>query len=150
LIAKKYNRSRVHQPGRPPVMKAIKALIVRLALENSGWGCTRIKGALDNLGHQVGRSAILRSAGAKPILLPARSPNLNAFAELFARSIRPECLDKTIFLAEDHPCSTITQDLIHYQRERNRQGLVNTLVDPEGIKPTGQIRRRKRIGGLLN
>ena len=61
LIAKKYDGSRARKPGRPPVMKTIKALIVRLATENSGWGYTRIKGALQNLGHQVGRSTILRT-----------------------------------------------------------------------------------------
>ena len=42
-------------------MQAIKALMVRLARENSGWGYTRVKGALQNLGHQVGRSTILRT-----------------------------------------------------------------------------------------
>jgi putative transposase len=61
LIARKYDGSRARKPGRPPVMKAIKALIVRLARENSGWGYTRVKGALQNLGHQVGRSTILRT-----------------------------------------------------------------------------------------
>jgi putative transposase len=42
-------------------MKTIKELIVRMARENQGWGYTRIKGALDNLGHEIGRSTILRT-----------------------------------------------------------------------------------------
>ncbi len=31
-----------------------------MARENSGWGYTRIRGALYNLGHQIGRSTIKR------------------------------------------------------------------------------------------
>ena len=95
-------------------------------------------------------NAILRSAGVKPILLPPRSPNLNAYAERFVKSIRSECLDKMIFLGEDHLRSSITQYLIHYHGERNHQRLDNQLIGPEPINPTGQIRRRKRVGGLLN
>jgi hypothetical protein len=55
-----------------------------------------------------------------------------------------------IFLGEDHLRRTITQYLIHYHQERNHQGLDNRLIVPEEFNLTGQIRRRKRIGGLLN
>src|SRR5262249_3960 len=58
---RKYDSSRSRKPGRPPVMKTIKELIVRIAQENHRWGYTRIKGALDNLGHEIGRSTILRT-----------------------------------------------------------------------------------------
>jgi hypothetical protein len=61
LIARKYDSSRIRKPGRPAVMKRIKQLIVRMARENQGWSYTRIKGALQNLGHQVGRTTILRT-----------------------------------------------------------------------------------------
>jgi len=39
-------------------MKAIVDLILRMALENPSWGYTRIRGALANLGYEVGRSTI--------------------------------------------------------------------------------------------
>jgi putative transposase len=39
-------------------MTAIADPVVQTALENPSWGYTRIRGALDNLGHQVGRSTI--------------------------------------------------------------------------------------------
>ena len=42
--------------GRPGLMKAIKALIVRMALENPSWGYCRIKGQLKSLGHGVAQS----------------------------------------------------------------------------------------------
>ena len=94
--------------------------------------------------------AILRSTGIKPLLLPPRSPNLNAYAERFVKSTRSECLDKMIFLGEDHLRHTLRQYLIHYHQERNHQGLENQLIDPEVLAPIGEIRRRRRIGGLLN
>jgi len=61
LIARKYDSSQIRRAGRPPVLRTIKELIVRMARENQGWGYTRIKGALNNLGHEVGRSTILRT-----------------------------------------------------------------------------------------
>ena len=45
---------------------------------------------------------ILTSAGIQPIRLPPRSPNLNAYAERFVRSIKEECLDRVVTLGEDH------------------------------------------------
>jgi len=57
-------------------------------------------------------NALLRSAGIKPIRLPHRSPNLNAYAERFVKSIRSECLDKMIFFGEDHLRHTIGQYLV--------------------------------------
>jgi hypothetical protein len=40
---------------------------------------------------------------------------------------------------------------VHYHRERNHQGLNNELIDHEGAQQrSGRVRRRPRIGGLLN
>jgi putative transposase len=69
LIAKKYDGSARRSPGRPPIMPEIRALIVRMATDNRGWGYTRIQGALANLDHDVSRgtiATILREHGLEP------------------------------------------------------------------------------------
>ena len=48
LIAQQYDGSPRRGPGRPPVIAAIRALIVRMATENRDWSYTRIQGALAN------------------------------------------------------------------------------------------------------
>ncbi len=40
--------------------------------------------------------AFAQASGTKIIKLPARSPNLNAYAERWVRSVREECLDQII------------------------------------------------------
>jgi transposase InsO family protein len=51
-----------------------------------------------------GFDMILCAAGIEPVPLPPRSPNLNAFAERFVRSIKDECLDR-IFSSARLPCN---------------------------------------------
>ena len=45
---------------------------------------------------------ILASSGVTPVRLPPRSPNLNAYAERFVRSIKEECLSRVVVLGERH------------------------------------------------
>ena len=54
LVASKWNYSHRRSPGRPRLMRTIVELILQMALENPSWGYTRIRGALANLGHEVG------------------------------------------------------------------------------------------------
>ena len=60
LIAANYDGSKNRSPGRPPTAKDIRELIVRVARENPTWGYTRLRGALKNLGHELGRNTIKR------------------------------------------------------------------------------------------
>jgi transposase InsO family protein len=57
----------------------------------------------------------LQSGGVQPILLPARSPNLNAFAERWVRSIKTECLSKLIVFGEASLRRAVTQFIAHYK-----------------------------------
>jgi transposase InsO family protein len=56
----------------------------------------------------------------KPLRLPARSPNLNAFAERFVRSIKEECLDRMIFFGETTLRHALGEFVVHYHVERNQ------------------------------
>ncbi len=58
FVAQKWNFVHRRGPGRPGIMRQISDLIWRMALDNSGWGYTRIQGALANLGHKVGRGTV--------------------------------------------------------------------------------------------
>jgi putative transposase len=264
LVAKKYDGSHERGQGRPKTSADITALVVRMARENETWGYTRIKGALMNVGHSVGRNTIkrilqehgidpapergnrmpwskfikahlgvlvgmdfftveavtwlglvryhvlfavdiasrkveivgmavnpggpwmeqmarnlvdavdgfllgkrcvlldrdplytecfrgiLKRSGVKVLRLPPKSPNLNAFAERFVLSIRSECLDRIVPLGERHLRRAISEYVEHYHRERNHQGLDNSLiVANDAVIGTGKVVRRDRLGGLL-
>ena len=95
---------------------------------------------------------LLRSAQVEGLRLRARSPNLNAFAERFVRTIRQECLNRMVFFGEASLLRAVEEFVAHYNRERNHQSLGNRIVQPEvpTFPAAGEICRRRRLGGLLN
>jgi transposase InsO family protein len=94
---------------------------------------------------------LLEEAGIRVVLTPERAPNANAYAERFVRSIKDECLDRIIPMGEHHFRRAVAEYVEHYHRERNHQGLDNRLIaDTPTIDRTGRVRRRPRLGGLLN
>jgi transposase InsO family protein len=265
LIAEKYDSSQVRRAGRPKTPPEIEQLILRMARENPRWGYTRIRGALRNLGHEIGRNTIkrillengydpaplrrngmswetflkahwgaiaatdffcvealtrtglaryfvlflidlqtrrveiagisrrpdgewmkqiarnltdaedgflhgtrylihdrdplftdafrelLESSGVEALKLPARSPDLNAYAERFVLSIRSECLDRIIPLSERHLRKVVREYVAHYHEERNHQGRGNALIESlrEALNVTGAVECRERLGGIL-
>ena len=84
--------------------------------------------------------------------MPASSPNLNAYAERFGRTIKEYCLNRMLFFGEDMLRRSIREFIAHYHEERNHQALHNELlIKPPTIgDPHGRVRKRDRIGGLLN
>jgi Integrase core domain len=74
---------------------------------------------------------ILASVGVTAVKLPPQSPNLNAYAERFVRSIKESCLDCLILFGEASLRKAIQQFILHYHFERNHQGLQNRLITPE-------------------
>ena len=95
---------------------------------------------------------MLAEQGIESVKLPPRSPNLNACAERFVRTIKESCLDQMILFGEDALRNAVTQFIAHYHFERNHQGLGNRLiVEPASLVQTaGTVRRKQRLGGLLN
>ena len=265
LVAKKYDGKLARRAGRPKTAAELEQLILRIARDNSSWGYTRIRGALYNLGHEMGRNTIKRilldngidpaplrdrgmswetflkahwgaiaatdffsvevltrtglvrylvlfiielesrrveiagiapepdgqwmkqvarnltdvqpgalsgvrylihdrdplfttafteiliSFGVKPVKLPARSPNLNAYAERFVRSIKSECLAQIIPLGERHLRNAVKEFTEHYHSERNHQGLNNRLINDSHDEPNlnATVTCHERLGGIL-
>jgi putative transposase len=96
--------------------------------------------------------ALRKGSGVEPIVLPARSPNLNAHGERLVRSIEEKTLDQLRLLSERSLSSVIHQYVAHSHAERNHQGLANQRMAPEPDlgSQSGQVRRRERLGGLLH
>jgi putative transposase len=94
----------------------------------------------------------LAAVGVKSVKLPPRSPNLNAYAERFVRTIKESCLERMIFFGEGSLRKAIHEFVAHYHFERNHQGLDNRLIvpGPPQAGGGGGIRCRQRLGGMLN
>src|ERR1700692_3696216 len=95
--------------------------------------------------------AIITSGQVEPLALPARSPNLNAYAERWVRSVKTECLSKVILFGERSLRRALSEYLEHYHAERNHQGKSNVLLFPLVSENRGQapVQCRERLGGLL-
>jgi len=96
---------------------------------------------------------IIQSGDVKPLRLPARSPNLNAFSERWVKSVKNECLSKLILFGETSLRRALREYLLHYHAERNHQGKDNVLLFPSNRPSTTNLGRsvccRERLGGLL-
>ena len=84
---------------------------------------------------------ILASGDVLLLRLPPSSPNLNAYAERFVRSVVP--------LGERHVRRLLSEYVAHFHTERNHQGLANVIPfpDPMSASDGATIHRRDRLGG---
>ena len=97
--------------------------------------------------------AIVKSSQVEPLKLPARSPNLNAYAERWVRSVKEEVLSKLILFGEASLRRVLREYLTHFHQERNHQGKDNVLLFPATSaknRVDGPVRCKERLGGLLN
>jgi putative transposase len=95
---------------------------------------------------------MLADVRVQSVKLPRRSPNLNAYAERFVRTIKESCLDRMIWFGEDALRRGISEFVSHYHFERNHQGLDNRLIIPKQTTAAtaGMVQKRERLGGMLN
>jgi transposase InsO family protein len=82
---------------------------------------------------------LVKQGGTEIIRLPPMSPDLNAYAERFVRSIKDECLGRMIFLGQASLRRAISEFTAHYHTERSHQGLANRLIHPQ---PQGEGEQR--------
>jgi transposase InsO family protein len=95
--------------------------------------------------------AIIEAGLVKTLPLPARSPNLNAYAERWVRSVKEECLSRLVLFSEASLQRALNEFVAHYHAERNHQGRGNVLLFPASIDipRIGAVQCRERLGGLL-
>ena len=95
---------------------------------------------------------VLEGSDTKPVVLPPKSPNLNPHIERFMRSMKSECLNRMLFFGEKSLRRALKEFTAHYHKERNHQGLGNSIIEPglEVGQTEGGIRRRERLGGMLS
>jgi putative transposase len=97
----------------------------------------------------------LRTSGVECVAIPANSPNCNAHAERFVKTIRNECLDHMVLFGESHMRHVVREYVAHYISERYHQGAGSAIIRP-GVRAANdngtltEIRCRSRLGGLLN
>ena len=95
--------------------------------------------------------AIIASGHVEPLVLPAHSPNLNAYAERWVRSVKEECLFKVVLFGERSLRRAVCEYVEHYHAERNHQGKGNILLFPRCANTHHEkpVQCRERLGGLL-
>jgi len=106
---------------------------------------------------------IMEEGGIVRVPLPENSPNLNAFAERWVRTVKRECLRKVNILGVGGLRRALSDYVDHYNAERPHQGLGNLppdikcAVKSEETPPAqkienvavGDIGCRKRCGGAI-
>jgi putative transposase len=96
---------------------------------------------------------VFRSEGIRTVKTPVRAPQANAIAERFVRTVRAECLDWVLTLNRRHLERVLRVYVNHYNRERPHRALEHRTPEsdePPEESPTGEIRRRDRLGGLIH
>ena len=96
---------------------------------------------------------MIRSVGIETIRLPHHSPNLNAYAERYVRSMKEECLSRIVPFGEEGLRRALNEFVAHYHEERNHQGKDNVLLFPSAKRPAlskdNAIGCKQRLGGML-
>jgi len=95
---------------------------------------------------------LIKTGSVNPLRLPARSPNLNSYAERWVKSVKEECLSRLMLFGQSSLRRALQQYIVHYHEERNHQGKGNRILfpsRPEARRNMGAVRCRERLGGLL-
>jgi len=97
------------------------------------------------------RESLQQNTDTEIVLLPPKSPNLNAYMERWFRSLKSECLHRMVFFGQRSLENAVREYVRHYHGERNHQGLGNELIEPEDDTQivAGTIECGERLGSML-
>jgi transposase InsO family protein len=87
----------------------------------------------------------------KNVAIMPYSPNMNAYAERFVRSIRQDCLNHFIIFTFGQLYRIVTAYVDYYNNYRPHQGLKRIPNgSPEPVRKTGTIKQKPLLFGLHN
>ncbi|MEL6906688.1 MAG: integrase core domain-containing protein, partial [Planctomycetota bacterium] len=95
---------------------------------------------------------LLKRGGVTAVRTPPKSPNCNAYAERFVRSIKEECLGRMIFFDEASLRRALREYAEYFIAEQLHQGVGNRVLQARrGPRCTSlkAVTRVERLGGLL-
>jgi putative transposase len=97
---------------------------------------------------------VLAAAGITAIRIPPRSPQANAFAERWVRTLRHELLDQTIIWNERQLRQLLDEYIEHYNTHQPHreisQRAPNDIGNVTPIRPGHPIQRHTTCNGLIN
>lgn len=94
---------------------------------------------------------VFQSEGIHIIHTPFKTPNANAFAERWVRTVREECLDELLILNEPHLRRVLNTYHDYYNEARPHQGLKQqTPIPRKQPNNTGVIQNREVLGGIIH
>ena len=81
---------------------------------------------------------LLNHRGLKSVPICPYTPDMNAYAERFVRSVQEECFDYIIFMNDDMLSETATTYFHHYNQKRPHQGIGNVTIGPWEVRSEGK------------
>ena len=97
---------------------------------------------------------VLAASGISAIRIPPMSPQANAFAERWVRTLRHELLDRTIIWNQRQLRQLLEEYIEHYNTHRPHRSLhqraPNDIGDVVPIRLSHRIELTSTCGGLIN
>ncbi len=92
---------------------------------------------------------VFQTEGIESVRTPFRTPQANAFAERWVRSVREECLDQLLIINQRHLKRVLTEYIDYYNHSRPHQGLAQNIPIASEFSQDGPIHCREVLGGVL-
>ncbi len=94
--------------------------------------------------------AVFEAEGMEIVLTPRHTPQANAVAERWIRSVREECLDHLLILNQRHLGNVLTEYTAYYNAARPHQGLAQQTPLPLIVSREGRVCCRDVLGGIIH